>query len=154
KEVEQISESITAQRTGRFPRDTWDFLGFRAVQRLLTINPPTVRWLMKNCHVTKKFVKTGRDRRRKWKEVPTYSEDDLREYLRSRRLPFDGIYGDGRINLARAAMVYGHTHGEIGQWIARGWLSSEKQQPPPMKSRGVPEHTVYPRDLVDLVSQL
>jgi hypothetical protein len=149
-EVEQIRYSMIAHRSGRFTIDNEDYLGIRTVQRVLGINPPTVYWLDRAGRVQTQLVKLGGD-----KEAKVYREACLKEYLRKRDLPFDGIYPDGRVNLAHAAKLARRSHGEIGCWIRRGWLSSRKQMPcPAMRGRTVKEHTVRPDELRQLIGTL
>jgi hypothetical protein len=148
-EIEQIRASMKARRIGRFTINMEDYLGIRTVQRVLRINPQTVYWLDRTGRVKTHLVRIG------WnKEAKVYREACLKEYLRKRVIPFDGIYENGRINLARAAKLTGRSHGEIGLWIRRGWLSSEKQAPPLMRCRTVKEHTVSPDELQKLVATL
>lgn len=140
--------SRDSQRAGRFSLSDGAYLSLRAAKRVLGLNPQTVYWLDRTGRV-QTALKPGDVHGAK-----IYSEADLKEYLRSRDVPFDGVYDNGRINLACAAKLCGRSRGEIGLWIRRRWLHSEKQAPPPMRGRTVREHTVDRRELRDLVARL
>jgi hypothetical protein len=150
-EALRVRDSLRARLAGRVELPGGAHLTMSEARRKLRLDYYTVQALVRSGRVRTAVVpsKAGRGR-----EKRVYCEADLREYLRTRTVPFDGRYPDGRVNLALAAAESGMTRSLLKKYIARGKLSAVHQIPPAQRGRSQPELTVYPADVRQLQQAL
>jgi hypothetical protein len=156
KQIARICKSLRNQRRGLHKLGEDFYVTMSYIRRGLHLSYDAVLALVKAGQVKRDWVMStvGRGRRK-----AMYRLKDLRKYLRSRTVPFDGYYPNSKdpenpaYNIARAARESGFTVPFLNKqrakcrYLPEGKLPSTPQQAPRRRGRNQEEQTVFKKDL-------
>jgi hypothetical protein len=152
RQVDEIIASMLTRQQTEYTLKGETYLTRRGAREQFGYGSRTLARLEEERLVTVKKVtnRLGRGRKKR-----VYRKADLEAHRDRQGTGFDGQYPDGRINLAAAAEASRFTVSRLKKYIALGWLSSVKQEPPPcFHARANEENTVLPADVETLVGRI